>query len=647
MNEKTNKTIEYVVGIDLGHGETSAALCPLQWDEDVKSLDPVTDIELGHNKKVIPSALTILDNGKCYIGEAAFDADIMRQAKVNIGFKQEPHDLDGEKEKLMILYMRELYQLILKNTVGCLREGNHLVYIATPSGWSRESQDLYVQMARKAGMPIADNGVTKESRAAFVHAQHDLVSGLGRSIHQGAIVFDMGSSTLDFTYMHRDLPELIDHGYNCGASFIEKALLDNQLEHDDSTALFNDRHPQMRDRLLFEARKVKEQIYFDPTLKVKKSLNYDDIVDDPELEDERFRLAFNPGELNAFLEKSGYLAQIEEAMADFRDNYIAGWPIYGVYLTGGASRMDFIRPLVARVWQVDNDKICRDNDPSLTISQGVAEVARMDLRTASIYSGLKEDILLLQNNGSVYDSFLEAFTEETEESICDAIVNAMTAFRDLEGKANLISLNGDISSRVEHAFDAASSSIYDMIDAAIHKHTESVRKRVSSIAEHYSDYDEASADITIPSIKDLDIDRLDLSGIIESIARNVSYNDVSFASSVGTFGIVGGLLLLLAANPLGWLIAAGGILGKIMGNKNLTEEEKQEQASKTPLDKYDRKRIYDEFEKNWISQQKSIRSSISELLQTNQELKDAVNGAVSSLLERYQREVKESRNLID
>lgn len=647
MNESTNKTIEYVVGIDLGHGETSAAFCPIQWDEDVKNLDSVTDIELGHNKKVIPSALSILDNGKCYIGESAFDAEIMRQAKVNIGFKQEPHDLDGEKEKLMICYMRELYLLILKNTVGSLREGNHLVYIATPSGWSKESQHLYVQMARKAGVPISDNGVTKESRAAFVHAQHDMASGLGRSIHQGAIVFDMGSSTLDFTYMHRDLPGLIDHGYDCGASYIEKALLNDKLQHDDRAILFENRHPQMRDRLLFEARKIKEQVYFDPTLKVKKSLNYDEIVDDPELEDERFRLNFNPGELNAFLEKSGYVSQIEKAMEDFRDNYIAGWPIFGVYLTGGASRMDFIRPLVQKVWHIDNERICRDNDPSLTISQGVAEVARMDLRTASAYSGLEEEITRLQHDDTIYDSFIELFTEDMEETVCDAIVDAFVGFRDLEGTANLFSLNNSIASNVHDAFESASDSVYDIIDRAVHENTESILKRVRAINEHYSDHDQPDSEIAIPSIKELDINRLDLSGVIESIARQVSYDDTSIASSVGTVGIVGGLVLLLAANPLGWLIAAGGVLGKILGNKNLTDEEKQEKASKTPLNKGERQRIFNEFEKNWITQQKSIRSSVSELLKTNQDLKMAVNNSVATLLERYQSEQREARILID
>lgn len=72
------KKIEYVIGIDLGHGETSAAICPLQWDTSVEKLDPVKDLEMGGNKKVIPSAITILDNGNAYIGDSAFNPEILK-----------------------------------------------------------------------------------------------------------------------------------------------------------------------------------------------------------------------------------------------------------------------------------------------------------------------------------------------------------------------------------------------------------------------------------------------------------------------------------------------------------------------------------------------------------------------------------------
>ena len=257
MTEQEKKQYEYVIGIDLGHGETSAALCPLQWDTPIELLDPAKDLEMGGNKKVIPSAITILENGNAHIGDAAFNPDVLKQAKVRVCFKKAPQDINGESEQLMIRYMQEVYKRIREQNSAILTDRNHLVYIATPSGWDEKTQQLYRQMAHQAGIPIPETGITKESRAAFVRAQHDTTSGLGRNLEKGAIVFDMGSSTLDFTYMNKDLPKLIDHGYDCGASFVEKSVYAKQKEQEDAIQLFERKYHDLTDYLVFETRKVK------------------------------------------------------------------------------------------------------------------------------------------------------------------------------------------------------------------------------------------------------------------------------------------------------------------------------------------------------------------------------------------------------
>ena len=310
------------------------------------------------------------------IGDAAFSPEILKQANVRVCFKQAPQNIDGEAERIMIRFMQEVYKRIRENNSAMLTDANHLVYIATPSGWDNKTQELYIEMARKAGIPMG--GITKESRAAFVRAQHDVTSGLGRNIHNGAIVFDMGSSTLDFTYMNSSLKGLIDYGYDCGASHVEKSIFAELEKEDDAIKLFERKYPRLVDCLVFEARKVKEQVYFDPSLRVKKTINFNDIIDDEELEDERFKLLFKPGELNEFLNENGYIGNIENAMLDYRKNYIPNEKIYGVFLTGGASRMDFIKPLVCKCWGVDENQVYRDQDPSLTISQGVAEVVLLE-----------------------------------------------------------------------------------------------------------------------------------------------------------------------------------------------------------------------------------------------------------------------------
>lgn len=173
------KKIEYVIGIDLGHGETSAAICPMQWDTLDNQLDPAKDLEMEPNRKVIPSAITITADGTAKIGTAAFDPNILKQAQVNVCFKMKPQDINGKAEKLMIRFMKEVYRKIRENNGGMLTDDNHLVYIATPSGWDKTAQELYLQMAVEAGLPMG--GITRESRAAFVRAQHDPTANLAET----------------------------------------------------------------------------------------------------------------------------------------------------------------------------------------------------------------------------------------------------------------------------------------------------------------------------------------------------------------------------------------------------------------------------------------------------------------------------------
>ena len=423
MNIGDKKKYEYVIGIDLGHGETSAAICPLQWDTPSANLDPVKDLEMGGNRKVIPSAITILEDSSAYIGDAAFNPEVLKKATVRVCFKQAPKDINGEAEKTMIRFMHEVYVRIRENNQALLQDGNHLVYIATPSGWNKDQQELYLQMAEAAGIPIA--GVTKESRAAFVRAQQDVTSGLGKNIHKGAIVFDMGSSTLDFTYMNDANENLIDYGYDCGASLVEKTIYGKKREDVDAIQTFEAKYPKLVDYLLFQARAAKEKVYFDPTLPYKKTINFEDIIDDEELEDERFKFTFQPGQLDELLTQTGYLKKIEDAMIDFRQNKINGQPIYGVFLTGGASRMDFINDLVCKSWGVTPQQVYRDTDPSLTISQGVAEVARIDLRTEGGDKVVAQEIAKLEKSDEIFESFASNGSEDTT---CDWYSTASVGF---------------------------------------------------------------------------------------------------------------------------------------------------------------------------------------------------------------------------
>lgn len=637
MKIENKNQYEYIVGIDLGHGETSAAVCPLQWDTPSANLDPVKDLEMGGNKKVMPSAITILDDEdeKAYIGDSAFDPSVLKEATVNVCFKKAPKDIDGEAEKLMIRFMREVYIRIKENNPALLREGNHLVYIATPSGWNQEQQDLYLQMAEKAGIPIA--GVTKESRAAFVRAQQDATSGLGKNIHKGAIVFDMGSSTLDFTYMNDANDHMIDFGYDCGASKVEKTIYAKKREECDSIQLFESRYPKLVDYLVFQARTAKEKVYFDPSLPYKKTINFEDFVDDESLEDERFKFVFQPGQLDELLKETGYVDLIEKAMVDFRQNKIKNQPIFGVFLTGGASRMDFIKDLVCKCWDVTPEQVWRDTDPSLTISQGVAEVARIDLRTEGGEVSISRKIASIENSDDIFNNFAENYGHAVWDEVTDVIINTIESFCASERNRSANDLQKDLRDNIRNCVNRKSSEAIAYLQNAIDERTAEVRKEVDDMVRAYA---RQGTNVKAPEIKisSLEVGTINMDAVVKELSDQIADSSTDWLSLGGM-----GLAAFLFGIP-GLLVAWG--IDLIWGK---TEEQKKTEAMQKPLSLNDRQNLWNGFAEKWESESmaQKIHNDIISSVSSNRRIKQDIETALKTMLESYKKELKNARVLVD
>lgn len=642
---KIDKTkIEYVIGIDLGHGETSAALCAMQWDELADRLDPAKDLEMEPNRKVIPSAITITADGTAKIGTAAFDPNILKQAKVNVCFKKKPTDINGEAEQLMIRFMKEVYRKIRENNGGMLTDTNHLVYIATPSGWDKPAQELYLQMAREAGIPMG--GITKESRAAFVKAQHDPTANLGRNIEKGAIVFDMGSSTLDFTYHNSSLTNMIDNGYDCGASHIEKSMFAELEKSNEAIQEFRKKYPDLVDYLLFETRGAKEEIYFDATRNYKKSINFDDFIDDEDLEDERFRLKYKAGELNQFLEGNGYIDSIRDAMRNYISNHISGQSIYGVFLTGGASRMDFIKPLVVECWGVPEDKIFRDQDPSLTISEGVAEVARIDLRTQDMDTDLKPMFARINGN-AVYDKFVELFGNYLYENVAAKVEEKCIEWRDYSVCISLNRLNQFIGDGVKQIVAECSANVNEGVQLAIDEETKELREKVDAIVAAYT---AQGTNITLPSLQNLEVMQggtgIDMSGVIREISSQIETESSNWGGVIAGAGI-GAAVAMILGGPLAWIIGGGALLGKWLFGEEETEEQKRQKAMKKELSSEERAAVCNTLSEKWEEITDSIHRSVFGSLQNNRKARHDVSKSVDSLMGAYRDALQKARIMVD
>lgn len=91
-----NRNHEYVIGIDFGHGETSAALCKLGWDAADPGFNYI-DLDLASNSKVIVLTICKTADGSYYIGEKSFSSNVItNQSALRVCFKAEPQDIDAE-----------------------------------------------------------------------------------------------------------------------------------------------------------------------------------------------------------------------------------------------------------------------------------------------------------------------------------------------------------------------------------------------------------------------------------------------------------------------------------------------------------------------------------------------------------------------
>lgn len=420
--------IEYVIGIDFGHGETSAAITRIEGNNDPE------DIEITRGKKAIPSVMHIDLEGKLTLGDEAVHRYTKEGGDFYAYFKQSPDILDEQKNPnvaVMKLYMKRVYETICYQRAGELMEGdrirqNHIVFIACPSKsqkWDDQAMQNYVQLALDAGLPIAGvsiddkftlSGIVRESRAAYIRMlQKDEAAQKSK---EGILVVDYGSSTIDITYYKED-ENPVDKGYSLGASIVEESIFNYLQEYHED--LDGDQAPDFLKSLkeqnfplytgvLYKMRKQKETFYTDFSFANSIEISY------------KFPRIYGKIELDVEISKEtlaqkilkDYIADVKRAFADFKENVIKDKPITLLVLTGGASRMNFVHDLAKSVF--GNVKMLPPQDPSLTVSNGIATAGRADIK---LYYMAKELL-----NKKIPDKVYQDVKNNTIENILNLVI---------------------------------------------------------------------------------------------------------------------------------------------------------------------------------------------------------------------------------
>lgn len=661
-----NKEVHrYIIGIDFGHGETSADICNIQWDDNFLQLEDPTPIEIFNGQKATKSVL-LVENGTdinneptstYYVGQQAIEkylnkhrqkgAERLNQSRFYCYFKQIPSLMEENGTvEVMKQFMRGIYSQIRKQRSE-LTDNNHIVYIACPSNdrkWTNEELKKYAEIALDAGLPLAkidDNsiGIIRESRAAFIKARCNPNSKY--AIREGILLIDFGSSTVDLTYyssLYVQKPE--DGGDDCGAYHVEDEIYNHLIQDVYLARQCCEDSKSTSSAMKLGIRESKEKFY---------TFNAE------ELEIALSATKLSGGKVSGGIEKyysdddinkmlSSYKSSIKKCFVDYRDNLLNNHPIKLIFLTGGASRMDFIKDIVCEVFNYQGD-FYRETDPSLTISNGIALAGRADMRSSAMLRKLEADSSLSKD---ISTNVIDAAVSQMASKLVEKIEKKYSSFSTQFSDDNISGLETQIGHAIKSV--SFSSILSDKFKAVLRSEVNSnVLPTLNRIVRDYF------PDGTIEDISssryisvNLSVNESHYGNIVSDSVDSISEGFIEGALKVGGT-IAGGAFALLAgtiAKVAGevhdlctdkesdkWKVDFGEVVDDVADDLVPSWRDKS-----TKLSKERRQAVYSKFKENKTAYKNGIESKIKDELKNDSALKSQINKTFKDEAIRYIRE---------
>lgn len=428
--------IRYIVGIDYGHGETSAAIV------DLMAVGmPVEDLTITGNEKKIHSMMAsfaefetnAIENINPNDWVLSPDWSTLRYAltpeklsnsippfaayfkgPVSKGRDGKSKVIDGITKKMFGIFCKKVYDEIIENNKfltpavydqsgNIVVESNFVLYVACPSGWE-DNEKLGLRQITAYKEFLVENGVpcqeiVKESRAAYVTARDTVLKGLTYQETPGVLIVDYGSSTIDLTWFGNKT--VYTDGYELGARNVEEILFDYLLKNEEPAKVAYNNfaeyvHPLVAKMVSKYGIRKRKEDFFDLLAKSNipdgakrfAALSLGEVTPDEKVDfnDPNFRFASSSPlrkddviriletykVTNASLNDETYIGAVMGKLRAFKENPEVGDIDY-VVLTGGATKMSFVQDLIKSIYNIDDNHLIVDNiAPSFAISRGVA-----------------------------------------------------------------------------------------------------------------------------------------------------------------------------------------------------------------------------------------------------------------------------------
>lgn len=437
--------MDYIVGIDFGHGETAAWIVPMPnvpTELETKGGDSLRLQNANiHQDRTLWSEV-FRDSDNTYKLRGGISVKIYSKLKAKISKLREDNDrLIAYKEyvRLVIGALLELNSNLLKWNPET-QESNFLLCIANPTRWNTKERTDYLDFFNAALYDDDFNRdnlrlrglkfewIINESDAAFFSQRFN-----SQNMDGTVLVIDYGSSTIDYTLMRNGLKVSDDEWSNqqLGASAIERAI--NQALYDQNPSNYDqvlnkarqllvelgNRHIDLRSWLDHYCREAKEYNYKQGIDNCSVSFNLERIVGDPRFKP--YRLETNSMSISQIV-----APYVEAVRRDFmalkqkmeQANYAQ---VDRIILSGGAYIMPWVSRLIREIFP--ESKIIEDRAPSFVVAKGIALYAQAQQEALEeLENEIKKiDFGLLYKEADVYAT-REAI-KESSPIIVDEIKN--------------------------------------------------------------------------------------------------------------------------------------------------------------------------------------------------------------------------------
>lgn len=392
---------DLIVGLDFGHGETLVYLYErsgTEWKLRRLKMNYEDDHKL-------PTYISYTADGIVFGHEAAKDLQFIQH------FKTSPTEWDKKPDSvhscrdLMHDYLSRLWENICRYNTElrpAQAAGRLLVVVGCPAAtqWiSHQSRKAYQELVTEA-TGCAHSFIMPESNAAIMAAIHGATLNLSR----GVAIYDIGSSTLDFTYVLMG-KVLISRSLDIGGMKLDRAMLrkilaDNQMTEQDIP------DGQLAD-VLAQVRKLKERYFpaqtpLPPSTIPLLAVNEDGeaipgCYSGRELKvqiDEAFMTAVLTADTEMDMKQADYedlsWLQCVEKFFRYSEGRIGNRPCGTVILTGGTSLIPAVQEAARSIYGVA--AVRPVEDPSVSVAMGLCLARGLELNAAAELAPLRKEL---------------------------------------------------------------------------------------------------------------------------------------------------------------------------------------------------------------------------------------------------------------